>query len=246
MEQKTIRLVQDPWFSEVMERNVYKVFIEEPLSPGSQPTKSNSEISIQALQKRPVFAFSKVDASATSKTAYLESIGFRLVDTNVTFDKKIEKKNFVDTTEVRVAQSNDRSSVEQIARESFIFSRFHLDPQMSIDLANRIKEEWVRNYFLGNRGDAMIVGLIDGCVAGFLLLMELDDDTILIDLIAVHNAYQRHGLASKMIHYISTVYPNATQLRVGTQVANIPSIRLYEKLGFRLFQAQYVLHFHNI
>ena len=31
---------------------------------------------------------------------------------------------------------------------------------------------------------------------------------------------------------------------VGTQVANVPSIRLYTKLGFVLAKSQYVLHAH--
>ena len=34
-------------------------------------------------------------------------------------------------------------------------------------------------------------------------------------------------------------------LRVGTQAANTPSVRLYESLGFRLSQAQFVLHHHG-
>jgi ribosomal protein S18 acetylase RimI-like enzyme len=32
---------------------------------------------------------------------------------------------------------------------------------------------------------------------------------------------------------------------VGTQAANIPSVRLYESLGFRLRSSQYVLHHHG-
>jgi len=36
-----------------------------------------------------------------------------------------------------------------------------------------------------------------------------------------------------------------TTLRVGTQVANIPSTRLYEKAGFRLRASHYVLHAHG-
>jgi RimJ/RimL family protein N-acetyltransferase len=31
---------------------------------------------------------------------------------------------------------------------------------------------------------------------------------------------------------------------VGTQIANLPSIRLYEKLGFSLVKSAYVMHRH--
>jgi hypothetical protein len=33
--------------------------------------------------------------------------------------------------------------------------------------------------------------------------------------------------------------------RVGTQAANAPSVRLYESLGFRFRDAQFVLHHHG-
>ena len=32
---------------------------------------------------------------------------------------------------------------------------------------------------------------------------------------------------------------------VGTQIANVPSIRLYSRLGFQLAKSQYVLHLHT-
>jgi RimJ/RimL family protein N-acetyltransferase len=34
------------------------------------------------------------------------------------------------------------------------------------------------------------------------------------------------------------------RLDVGTQVANLPSVRCYERLGFRLSSSSYVLHLH--
>jgi hypothetical protein len=34
-------------------------------------------------------------------------------------------------------------------------------------------------------------------------------------------------------------------MRVGTQIANIPSLRLYERLGFTMAESAYVLHAHR-
>jgi hypothetical protein len=39
-------------------------------------------------------------------------------------------------------------------------------------------------------------------------------------------------------------YRGRGALLVGTQVANIPSVRLYERMGFSLSSSQYVLHLH--
>ena len=47
-----------------------------------------------------------------------------------------------------------------------------------------------------------------------------------------------------MIAFVESQFAPSV-IAVGTQVANLPSVRLYEKLGFRLAAAQYVFHFHN-
>lgn len=72
---------------------------------------------------------------------------------------------------------------------------------------------------------------------------------LVIDLIAVAPQVARQGLAQEMIAFIAA---NGTGdghrpsgLRVGTQAANTPSVRLYESLGFRLVKAQFVLHHHG-
>ena len=39
-------------------------------------------------------------------------------------------------------------------------------------------------------------------------------------------------------------HADADMLRVGTQVANLPSISLYEKCGFHVAETTYVLHAH--
>ena len=60
----------------------------------------------------------------------------------------------------------------------------------------------------------------------------------------VEEAYRRRGIAAEMIAFVESQFTPAV-IAVGTQVANLPSVRLYEKLGFRLASTQYVFHFHN-
>ena len=47
-----------------------------------------------------------------------------------------------------------------------------------------------------------------------------------------------------MIVRFAEHYRDVNELIVGTQVANVPSVQLYESLGFRLKSSQYVLHMH--
>ena len=90
----------------------------------------------------------------------------------------------------------------------------------------------------------MIVALVGDVIVGFLLLLE-SDTNLTIDLVAVDNNYQRIGVASDMIAYAECYLNSFSSVQVGTQLANIPSIRLYEKMGFRAYTSNYVFHYHK-
>ncbi len=47
-----------------------------------------------------------------------------------------------------------------------------------------------------------------------------------------------------MIQYAETELVKFSEVRVGTQLANAPSIKLYENLGFRFLEGHYVFHLH--
>ena len=83
-----------------------------------------------------------------------------------------------------------------------------------------------------------------GKIVGFALLALPAANEVVIDLIAVEEGCRRRGIAADMIHFVESEFASS-RIAVGTQVANLPSVRLYEKLGFRLAHAQYVFHFHN-
>jgi ribosomal protein S18 acetylase RimI-like enzyme len=132
-----------------------------------------------------------------------------------------------------------------LARRSFDYSRFHLDSVIPASVADTIKAEWAGNYFAGQRGDEMVVAVMRGTVVGFLLLLRGDKGVLNVDLIAVDRDMRRKGISSDMIAYAESQCRNCSRILVGTQVANVPSIRLYEKIGFRLFASHYVFHYHN-
>ena len=71
------------------------------------------------------------------------------------------------------------------------------------------------------------------------------NDEIVIDLIAVDKEQRRKNVASDMIAFATINRSGARSIRVGTQVVNLPSMALYEKLGFQISDAVYVFHYHN-
>jgi ribosomal protein S18 acetylase RimI-like enzyme len=200
-----------------------------------------------------VFAYAKCEASRVDEVVALSNFGFRVVEMSLTLDGLVSAGSWSRSVSVgqaiRYANLRDRDTVCDLATRAFRFSRFHLDPQVPIGLADRIKGLWARNYFSGERGDGMVVAESDGQVVGFLQLLWGQHDTLIIDLIGVAPESQGRGLGRAMICHaaLNGTGDNRrpTKILVGTQAANSPSMRLYESLGLRVRSAKYVLHYHG-
>ncbi|MEW6664760.1 MAG: GNAT family N-acetyltransferase [Thermodesulfobacteriota bacterium] len=200
----------------------------------------------EALGEKPVFAYSKVHVSDYLGARALADLKFRIVETNVTLEKPLgRKRGQTGSGEARLAVPGDREAVAGVAGRSFLYSRFHADPLIPAGMANEIKARWAENFFLGKRGDSMIVAGVGSRITGFLQLLHSERELV-IDLIAVDPEFRKRGTARNMITFAANRLDGFDRMRVGTQVANIPSVRLYESLGFRVANATYVFHFHNL
>lgn len=240
----SIDIIHDKWLSDIIKYEVFRLSVNGKSNAGSE---TDLQIISQYLTIKPVFIYIKLPTYEIDLVHYFERIGFRLVDTNIIFEKTIEKnKNIKSEFTIRFANSRDQAQVQNIARNSFIYSRFHSDSNIPKITADTIKEEWVHNYFLGKRGDEMVVALVDDMVVGFLLLLRGNNGDLTIDLIAVDKKQRRKGIAGDMIAYAESHCGVCSRILVGTQVANVSSIRLYEKIGFMISESNYVLHYHNL
>ena len=227
----------DPWLSGIIGRPALRLV----------RTSGASQEWVKKLRTEPIFVTAKVKARDVTATCYLEDLGFRMIDAALTFEVGQITVSSI-AGHVRFANAGDRSTVARIASDSFVYSRFHLDPAFPDPLGSQIKSAWAENFFAGKRGDCMVVAEDHGMVAGFLLLI-LTPNALVIDLIAVAPHATRKGLARAMIQF-AAIHGTGNgeknlRLRVGTQAANLPSARLYESLGFSLTEAQFVLHHHG-
>ena len=67
----------------------------------------------------------------------------------------------------------------------------------------------------------------------------------IIDLVGVDADHQGQGAGRALSRmFIDQWRGRADRLRVGTQISNIPAMRLYESIGFRATETAYVLHAH--
>ncbi|MFQ5648577.1 MAG: GNAT family N-acetyltransferase [bacterium] len=239
-------IIPDDWLSEILARRVYRLVPDDEFVKKARNSASAEHARLRRLMdSKPVFFYARVALEAIDAITFLEEQGFHLIETNVSLERPSAPPPSVSRDcDVRFAEAEDEAQTVELGRKAFRFARFHLDSHFSTAMADRIKAEWVRNYFKGKRGEYMVVAVKDGRVTGFLQLLQNPDGVLTIDLIGVDQRYRRQGIARNMIAFAMTHCPHST-MTVGTQMVNIASIRLYEEMGFRMDSARYVFHFHN-
>lgn len=227
-------LTKDDWLSGILGKSAWRLEREKP---GSSLAT--------VLAKPGGFAYAKTGTTEIALTSHLTDHGFRVIDTALTFEGL---PNGAKSPMVRHAKPSDRDVVSSIAGSAFRFSRFHLDPRIQEKDANKIKFAWASNFFDGLRGNDMVVAEREGKVVGFLLLIHGLAGYLTIDLIGVLPTWQGQGIGREMIAFAAqSKFDNGLSpagMLVGTQAANIPSVRLYESLGFRMKSTQFILHLH--
>jgi len=228
-------LTEDPWLTERLGKKAYHVYGDLAAAEG-----------LRERLAADLFADAKVAVDDEPGRGVLQKLGFTLMDTNLRF--ALARRDLLLTAaDPRIAfvAGDMIDDVGAIAGRSFIHDRFHRDPRIPSAAADAIKRDWARNFFAGRRGEWMVVARHEKSVAGFLQLLRSGADEMIIDLIAVDSAYRGLGYAGRMIAFAAANCNCAGPIVVGTQLANIVSVRLYEKLGFRLAGAQYVFHHHG-
>lgn len=219
--------------------------------PAYRVVGSSLDLASADLPQEEAFVEARVEASDSEGLAYLQNNGFSIIDCNLTLERAVEEvppqAEVVNLpTNVRFASAEDEPGVRRLASDALKHNRFHRDPCISGDVAAQIKEAWAGNYFSGRRGDWMVVAEGANGISGFLQLLCAEDGVVVIDLIAVVAHCRRQGLAQSMTAY---AYQNCmghpVNMRVGTQLGNAASLRLYQAMGFRLVHAAYLLHRHT-
>jgi ribosomal protein S18 acetylase RimI-like enzyme len=176
----------------------------------------------------------------TDRVADLHALcdaGMRVVDVGVT----LERIGSGQPLNLEWARPGDAEALARIAETAFTRTRFHLDPDIPAAVATAIKRDWVAGALAGRRGDGVLVQRRDGAAVGFLVMLKRGHDAV-IDLIGVAPEHQGAGVGRTLVRGLLGMVPGGVS--VGTQAANVASIRFYERLGFGVTQTVYNLHMH--
>ncbi|MBI4662343.1 MAG: GNAT family N-acetyltransferase [Verrucomicrobia bacterium] len=245
-----MKVEPDSWLTQVFGYAVFKVSFTTENTEWSADSPASQWFGGKAPEES-AFLYAKIPTHRVDQLRILARAGFAVVDVNVTLGRRPSPQpsgKAENRIALRESTASDRETLLKIASSCFKYSRFHLDPEIPGDLANAVKRAWVESYCHKTRGEKLVVAEWDGQLAGFVALLNHDSDSgreRVIDLVGVEEAYQRKGVGSRLIDYVvNDSAGRAVWVKVGTQVANTPSVRLYEKAGFCLTASAYVLHAH--
>ena len=184
-------LDKDQWLSSILGKSVFQI-----------DSRFISQLVYSRLPQGPALVMVKVPVSNIDDCKHLQDLNFFLVDTNVQLQKLRDKSSFLtNKLNIRFSNPSDQEGVLKIAANSFTYDRFHNDPDITQESAEKIKVEWAKNYFKNARGNWMVVAEDKGNISGFLQLLHGVDGALIIDLIAVDQNYRHTGVAQRMISF---------------------------------------------
>lgn len=224
----------DPWLSRVLGRPAYRGagrrFRPPPL-------------------RRFGFYHARIAADRLADLKIAINAGFHLVEVTMSLERAPARESQPGFPIVRLLSNREAPALRSWGGNAFLFSRFHLDPLFSKAEAAAVKRAWLEEYLAGRRADRVWVAMEKGRPVGFLgrrRIQEKNQRVGVLDLMAVRPSRRGRGVGRALVRrFINDGAEDCDLLRVGTQAANVPSLRLYLQCGFSVRAAHYVVHAHR-
>ncbi|MCV2231493.1 GNAT family N-acetyltransferase [Acholeplasma manati] len=193
----------------------------------------------------------KINSTDLNAMYNFQKAGFYVVDCLVTYEyDKNNAKPISDEYSVSFKENVTQHEIVElasIARSVFKIDRFHSDPNLKTELADKYYYQWVINSFNGF-SDGAIVPVIDGKPVAFTTykINNVSESTSTMVLSAVNPNYMGKGIYHNMIQK-GTQYllQFSSKIRVGTQVDNIAVQRTWQKIGYKMIDVKYILHYYK-
>ena len=178
---------------------------------------------------------------------FLEKLsGSQKADTNILLRSDApfaDSKKLPDGIELSISDNVEHGDIEEKVRGAFSASRFHHDPHISVDQADGIYINWLRNAQL-KENKYFCICKVDGEFAGLILFRKESSDTSLIELIFRCMDFRKAGVGSAMMHHLFEfcLKNDITKILVGTQERNETALKYFRKHGFKDVQRTHIFH----
>lgn len=198
------------------------------------------------FQSRKSFDLTYLVLSPQDKEAiaYLETLGYPVMDKKVTFKKTLTEENYPPASQIQ-AYKHDHvdQALLSMTLQSGIYSRFKVDPQFPPNSYERLYTRWIENSVAKANADFVFVDQENDQLSGFITL-AFHKDYSDIGLFAVDQQHRGKGIGSRLIDHVfhMSKLNGMKAVCVVTQLNNEVACRVYEKKGFLVERIEYIYH----
>jgi|PersoiStandDraft_1058852.scaffolds.fasta_scaffold57568_2 ribosomal protein S18 acetylase RimI-like enzyme len=209
------------------------------LPPGPLTPQEASACRREALESGIACVYYLARADDPESWAHAIANGFSPMDVRI----ELETDGPLPDTPTGVAVAPEIPALQALARDAFVASRFFADRRFPREKARELFAIWIDR---GVREEGFFTAVVreDDEPAAFVSARISGGGEGRVELVAVGAAHRSRGLGRKALDSALAELRRrgAARVRVATQAANFPAIRLYEAAGFRAAAAGLWFH----
>jgi len=236
-----------PWDSDLFEFPFYELKCAD-----ADPDLLGNHLGegLDSLPKdRACLVLARLSPGQTRITGVLARHGFYPVETMLDFDLVLARLSIIlkhdrEQHNFRRATPDDLPAVLDIARGAFAADRFHMDPNIPPDKADRRYAFWVENSFRSQDQVFVLEETNPPRVIGFIQCRDLAPGIVDVCLGAVHRDIQKSGAGVQMYQQLFLDYRSRGYKRAATHVSinNLSGVKLTLRYGFTISNATLCMH----
>lgn len=231
-----------PWDSKFFGQEVFV------LNTKSYTQSIKHKIDVALGQKKIDLMYFLCPSSDLDSIAFALKDGFKYVDERLTY--LVTKFEFVSAIldgnySIKRSTPEDITRLQLISAQSKWTTRYYNDEKFPRDRLQEFYSEWVKKSVSGDLDDMVFHIEEAGTIVGFVTIKKNGSNLGSIGLITVAEEAQGKGLGIKLAAYAVNMLINnlgCAGVEVVTQKNNIPACRIYENLGFKVFNNSTWLH----
>lgn len=178
----------------------------------------------------------------------VQSFGGYLVDNKTTFVKKVyqDEMDFPSFTNFEITEyphNISNSIMDNLAVQSGVYSRFKIDPKITIEKFTELYKLWISNSVSKKIADIVFVAKKDEEIVGMITLKKKGDQGE-IGLIAVQPHVRGMGIGKALIQKSLSWFQleKCKYVYVATQQNNVNAVKLYKNSGFHIEKIESFYH----
>lgn len=223
------------WDSEFFGKKVYQIDAFSEIPEGEWEAVVN---------EKPDLIYCIIEAPSLKTVEFMKQQGGILYDNKIKYLKQgfttsAPKNNEFHCENISLLTED----LEEMVYQSGSFSRFNLDPCLSVRFKDLYKE-WILGSLNKKLADEVLLAKDNkGNSVGFITL-SIRDGIGNIGLIAVTEHSRGRGVGQFLMQEADNFFrkKQASAATVVTQIDNIPACRLYEKMGYTITKNQSIFH----